>query len=73
MNKCFACDKKLGKNPHIVDTRDDQTVYVGSECYKLVMMAGEKGFRPNLWDKEIPNGNLRLYPLKEKVASNEDK
>ena len=54
---CFACDRKLGRNPKLVDTRDDQTVYVGTECYKLVMAAGEKGYQP-------PAGGPRLYPLK---------
>ncbi len=59
--KCFACDKKLGNNPKIADTRDDQTVYVGPDCYKRIVAAGEAGYRPSSWDIEIPNGELRLY------------
>lgn len=45
MTKCFACDRKLGSNPHHVDTRDDQWVMVGSECYKKIKAAGEEGYK----------------------------
>lgn len=41
---CFVCDKRLGKNPRRADTHEDQTVYVGSECYKLIQDAGELGY-----------------------------
>jgi hypothetical protein len=54
MNRCFACDKKLDSKPSLVDTRDGQLVYVGSECYKLVAAAGEQGYQP-------PKGGPRLY------------
>ena len=54
--KCFACDRPLGKNPARVDTRDAQTVYVGSECAKLVAAAGDAGYQP-------PRGGPRLYPI----------
>jgi hypothetical protein len=57
-DKCFACDRPLGQNPRLVDTRDDQKVYVGSECAKLVDEAGEAGYQP-------PKGGPRLYPLRE--------
>lgn len=58
--RCFACNKILGKNPKMVDTRDDQKVYVGAECYKRVVQAGERGYKcPNA----IP-GEPRLYPIK---------
>lgn len=55
MKKCFACDKRLGSKPAIVDTRDDQTVFVGSECYKKIKAAGEKGYKPA--------GCMRLWTL----------
>lgn len=55
--KCFACDHALGKNPTLVDTRDAQTVYVGSECLKKIKAAGESGWQP-------PKGGPRLYLLK---------
>jgi hypothetical protein len=56
MDKCFACGKRLGKNPALVDTRDGQQVFVGRECYKLVKAAGEAGYR-------YPGPGPRLYPL----------
>lgn len=58
MDKCFACGKRLGKTPALVDTRDGQRVFVGRECYKLVRDAGENGYQP-------PLGGPKLYPLPE--------
>lgn len=54
--RCFACDRALGRNPYRVDTRDDQTVFVGVECYRLVAAAGEAGYQP-------PRGGPRLWLL----------
>lgn len=56
VKKCFACDRKLGRNPRRADTREDQWVFVGSECYKLIRVAGEAGWQP-------PLGGPRLYVL----------
>ena len=55
-DKCFACDRRLGRTPALVDTRDGQTVYVGTECYKLIKAAGDTGYQP-------PTGGPRLYLL----------
>lgn len=55
--RCFACDRKLGKNAKLVDTRDAQTTLVGRECHKHVSAAGEAGWQP-------PKGGPRLYLLK---------
>lgn len=60
VDRCFACDRPLGKTSREVDTRDAQTVYVGSECFKLVQAAGEAGYQP-------PKGGPRLYPMKGEV------
>jgi hypothetical protein len=57
-NKCFACGKKLGAKPALADTRDGQIVYVGRECIKKVIAAGEQGLPVTPW----PNG-VRLYPM----------
>jgi hypothetical protein len=57
-HKCFACDKKLGKNPVLVDTRDAQTVFVGRECFKLIKASGDKGYQP-------PKGGPRLWTIDE--------
>lgn len=54
--RCFACDKKLGRSPKRADTRDAQTVFVGRECYARITAAGESGYQP-------PKGGPRLYPL----------
>jgi hypothetical protein len=56
IERCFACGKKLGKSPALVDTRDAQLVFVGSECLKKVLAAGENGWQP-------PRGGPRLFPL----------
>ena len=56
MDRCFACGRKIGKRGKtlLVDTRDAQTVYVGSECYKLIEKAGNEGYQP-------PLGGPRLW------------
>lgn len=61
---CFACGRKLGKSPQLVDTRDDQTVYVGRECYRLIKAAGSNGY-------QSPLGGPRLFllPTIEKPAT----
>ena len=56
---CFACGKKTGTNPNIADTRDDQIVFVGMECYRRIVAAGDAGYQPErggprLWT--IPKG-----------------
>ena len=33
---CFACGKKLSNKKYLVDTSDNQTVWVGPDCYKKV-------------------------------------
>jgi hypothetical protein len=55
-DKCFACDRTLGRSYALVDTRDDQLVYVGSECFKLVVASGDRGYQP-------PKGGPRLYAV----------
>ena len=55
--KCFACGRVIRRaDPIRVDTRDAQTVFVGPECYKRVLEAGDAGWLP-------PGGCLRLYPM----------
>lgn len=54
---CFACGRPLAaQRPIRVDTRDGQTVFVGTECAKRVLAAGETGWQP-------PLGGPRLYPI----------
>ena len=54
--RCFACGRKTGKNPRVADTHEDQSVFVGSECYKLIRAAGDEGYQP-------PLGGPRLWLL----------
>lgn len=54
VQRCFACDRKLGKKPKLVSTRDNQDVYLGSECFKLIVKAGNLGWQP-------PKGGPKLY------------
>ena len=55
--RCFACGKALGRKPKLVSTRDDQNVYVGSECYKKIKAKGAEGYRPPGW----PDNAVKLY------------
>lgn len=54
---CFACGRAITRfPPAVVDTRDDQTVYVGPDCFQKVKQAGEAGYQP-------PRGGPRLWLL----------
>lgn len=57
--KCFACDKPTGPAPQLVTCMDDQTVHVGSDCYRRIKSAGAMGYQP-------PKGGPRLYLLQYK-------
>jgi hypothetical protein len=54
--QCFACGRKLGSKPAIADTHEDQAVYVGTECYRNILTAGDTGWQP-------PKGGPRLWVL----------
>lgn len=54
---CFACGRKLGRNPALVTCADEQDVFVGTECARLVMKGGAEGWQP-------PKGGPRLFALK---------
>ena len=53
--RCYACDRKLGARPRVADTRDDQIVVVGPECWRHIRQAGAAGWQP-------ARGGPRLYP-----------
>lgn len=60
-HECFACGKPLTTlDPKLVDTRDDQTVFIGPECFKHVKAAGEEGYQP-------PRGGPRLFPISKDI------
>lgn len=63
-DRCFACDRKLLSRRYKADTRDDQIVDVGPDCYKLVKATGEQGYQPplggpRLWTTTPPPPQLR--------------
>lgn len=64
LGTCFACDKRLGGNPYMVDTRDGQTVFVGAECYKTIKSSGEAGYLP-------PKGGPRLWTIPKGLSQQE--
>lgn len=55
-DRCFVCGRRLGRNPLLVTCADEQDVFVGSECAKLIERAGAAGYQP-------PDGGPRLYVL----------
>jgi len=55
--KCYACDKPIGNIATEVDTRNSQKIYVGSDCFKKIKQAGDKGWQP-------PKGGPKLYLIK---------
>jgi hypothetical protein len=57
--RCFLCNRLLGRHPIVADTRDNQLVYIGSECATLVMRAGEHGYGGKDWKP----GYVKVYPL----------
>jgi hypothetical protein len=58
--KCFACGKKLGKTPQLVTCEDEQDVFVGRECYKLIKASGKDGYAPT---GNHGRGGPRLFTL----------
>lgn len=54
MERCFACNKQIKKMAYSAETRDGQTVYVGSECIKKISVMGIHGYQP-------PLGGPRLF------------
>ena len=63
--KCFACNKSMKNRRYLVDTRDGQTCYVGSDCYKKVVSAGENGYQP-------PLGGPKLYEISQQLLESAD-
>jgi len=60
--KCFACGKALPKSKKMADTRDDQIVWVGPDCYRKIVAAGEAGWQPT---NKIGSRGPRLYPTRQ--------
>ena len=64
---CFVCNHQIRGKPTVrAITADGQTVYVGSECYKLIRKAGAAGYQP----PETPRGQ-RLFDLRGNFVEND--
>ena len=61
--RCYACDRRVNR-PTLADTRDGQTVYVGSECFKLIKRSGDTGWQP-------PKGGPRLYLIPKGLSQSQ--
>ena len=55
---CFACDR-LMSGKYLVACIDEQTVFVGSECFKKIRVSGADGWQP-------PKGGPRLFTVQAK-------
>jgi len=70
---CFSCDKQLGKYPALVTCHDEQDVFVGSKCYRLIKSAGIQGYQPplggpKLYLKEFdPKTNMKITKYEKKA------
>ena len=56
--KCYACGRGFtaDENRVLVDTHEDQAVFVGRECYRHIVASGENGWQP-------PKGGPRLWTM----------
>lgn len=55
--RCFACDRLLTASKHLVTCADEQTAFVGSECFKRIRKSAD-GWQP-------PKGGPRLFLIRE--------
>lgn len=63
--KCFACDRSMKNNRYLVDTKDNQTVLVGHDCFKKIEQSGRYGYQP-------PLGGPRLYCISQQLLESAD-
>ena len=63
---CFVCNRKLGKRPALVTCEDEQDVYVGRECFKLIRAAGAQGYLPKADKNGITGPRLFLLEFDPK-------
>ncbi len=59
LSRCYACDK-LGAS-YLVACIDDQTVFVGADCFRKIKKAGAIGYQPQ-------KGGPRLFTIAAKEA-----
>jgi hypothetical protein len=59
MNKCFACDKSISKEPRVAFTFDGNSVTVGRNCYRHISNMTIHGWqysedKPRLYTTMLP-------------------
>lgn len=65
-DKCFACDKVMKNMKYLIQVaQDDQTAFVGPECFKKVVKAGKDGYQP-------PLGGPRLFEISQQLLESAD-
>lgn len=62
--KCFACDK-ITSRPRLVRCIDEQTVMVGSDCFRYIRDAKNKGYQP-------PLGGPKLFEISQVIWESAD-
>lgn len=56
MDRCFACGQALRRLKYLVTCSDEQTAFVGADCFLNIERANDLGWQP-------PKGGPRLYTL----------
>jgi hypothetical protein len=62
--KCFACDKATSR-PRLVRCIDEQTVFVGADCFRRIKYSGKDGYQP-------PFGGPKLYCISQIMLESAD-
>lgn len=65
--KCFACDRPLRgrQREYLVRCADEQTVFIGSDCFRRVRETGPDGYQP-------PLGGPRLFEISQQQLEGAD-
>ena len=58
---CFACGKTIRTKAYVANTRDDQLVYVGSDCWKHIKASGETGYQNPAY-MYVGDHAVKIYP-----------
>lgn len=62
--KCFACNRLIKQRRFLVRCADEQTVFIGPECFKRVK-ASSNGYQPSL-------GGPRLFLISDNQFESAD-
>lgn len=65
LDRCFACDKPLRNRAFLATCADEQTVYVGPDCFAYIRSAGRDGYQP-------PLGGPKLFEISQQLLESAD-